>query len=138
MTSYNAVRDYVTTQQTLTSDGTAGSSSVLFGDGSMRNIMTQMEQALNSIIGGLSMSDLGLSFSETNDLVLDTSTLATTLTDDFDAVIALLATKTATSSSALTVVNTNASPPSSFVMDIAVDGSGALSFQSAATDPCSP
>jgi flagellar hook-associated protein 2 len=127
VTSYNAVRDYVTTQQTLTSDGTADSSSVLFGDGSMRNIMTQMEQALNSIIGGLSMSDLGLSFSETNDLVLDTSTLATTLTDDFDAVIALLATKTTTSSSALSVVNTNASPPSSFVMDIAVDGSGALS-----------
>jgi flagellar hook-associated protein 2 len=127
VTSYNAIRDYVTTQQTLTSDGTADSSSVLFGDGSMRNIMTQMEQALNSIIGGLSMSDLGLSFSETNDLVLDTSTLATTLTDDFDAVIALLATKTTTSSSALTVVNTSASPPSSFVMDIAVDGSGALS-----------
>jgi flagellar hook-associated protein 2 len=127
VTSYNAVRDYVTTQQTLTSGGTADSSSVLFGDGSMRNIMTQMEQALNSIIGGLSMSDLGLSFSETNELVLDTSTLATTLTDDFDAVIALLATKTTTSSSSLSVVNTNASPPPSFVMDIAVDGSGALS-----------
>ncbi|UPJ46384.1 flagellar filament capping protein FliD [Bradyrhizobium sp. 200] len=127
VTSYNAVRDYVTTQQTLTSDGTADSSSVLFGDGTMRNIMTQMEQALNSIIGGLSMSDLGLSFSETNDLVLDTSTLATTLTDDFDAVIALLATKTTASSSALTVVNTNSSPPSSFAMDIAVDSSGALS-----------
>lgn len=127
VTSYNAVRDYVTTQQTLTSDGTADSSSVLFGDGTMRNIMTQMEQALNSIIGGLSMSDLGLSFSETNDLVLDTSTLATTLTDNFDAVIALLATKTTASSSALTVVNTNSSPPSSFVMDIVVDSSGALS-----------
>jgi flagellar hook-associated protein 2 len=127
VTSYNAVRDYVTTQQTLTSDGSADSSSVLFGDGTMRNIMTQMEQALNSIIGGLSMSDLGLSFSETNDLVLDTSTLATTLTDNFDAVIALLATKTTTSSSSLTVVNTNSSPPSSFVMDIVVDSSGALS-----------
>ena len=127
VTSYNAVRDYVTSQQTLTSDGTADSSSVLFGDGTMRNIMTQMEQALNSIIGGLSMSDLGLSFSETNDLVLDTSTLATTLTDDFDAVIALLATKTTASSSTLTVVNTNSSPPSSFVMDIVVDDSGALS-----------
>ncbi|HVQ68284.1 MAG TPA: flagellar filament capping protein FliD [Bradyrhizobium sp.] len=127
VTSYNAVRDYVTTQQTLTSDGTADSSSVLFGDGSMRNIMTQMEQALNSIIGGLSMSDLGLSFSDTNDLVLDTSTLATTLAGNFNAVIALLATKTTTSSSTLTVVNTNSSPPSSFVMDIAVDSSGALS-----------
>jgi flagellar hook-associated protein 2 len=127
VTSYNAVRDYVTSQQTLSSSGTADSSAVLFGDGTMRNVMTQMEQVLNSIVGDLSMSDLGLSFSDTNDLVLDTSTLATTLADNIDGVIALLATKTTSSSAALAVVNTSSSPPSSFVMDIAVDSSGALS-----------
>ncbi|SEH58786.1 flagellar filament capping protein FliD [Tardiphaga sp. OK245] len=127
VTSYNAVRDYVTTQQTLSSSGTADTSAVLFGDGTMRSVMTQMEQVLNSIVGDLSMSDLGLSFSDTNDLVLDTSTLATTLADNIDGVIALLATKTTSSSAALAVVNTSSSPPSSFVMDIAVDSSGALS-----------
>lgn len=127
VTSYNAVRDYVTSQQTLSSSGTADSSAVLFGDGTMRSVMTQMEQVLNSIVGDLSMSDLGLSFSDTNDLVLDTSTLATTLADNLDGVIALLATKTTSSSAALAVVNTSSSPPSSFVMDIAVDSSGALS-----------
>jgi flagellar hook-associated protein 2 len=93
----------------------------------MRSVTTQMEQVLNSIVGDLSMSDLGLSFSDTNDLVLDTSTLATTLADNIDGVIALLATKTTSSSAALAVVNTSSSPPSSFVMDIAVDSSGALS-----------
>jgi flagellar hook-associated protein 2 len=127
VTSYNAVRDYVTTQQTLSSSGTADTSAVLFGDGTMRSVTTQMEQVLNSIVGDLSMSDLGLSFSDTNDLVLDTSTLATTLADNIDGVIALLATKTTNSSAALAVVNTSSSPPSSFVMDIAVDSSGALS-----------
>ncbi|MDR6657758.1 flagellar hook-associated protein 2 [Tardiphaga robiniae] len=127
VTSYNAMRDYVTSQQTLSSSGTADSSAVLFGDGTMRSVMTQMEQVLNSIVGDLSMSDLGLSFSDTNDLVLDTSTLATTLADNIDGVIALLATKTTSSSAALAVVNTSSSPPSSFVMDIAVDSSGALS-----------
>ncbi|KZD25123.1 flagellar filament capping protein FliD [Tardiphaga robiniae] len=127
VTSYNAVRDYVTSQQTLSSSGTADSSAVLFGDSTMRSVMTQMEQVLNSIIGDLSMTDLGLSFSDTNDLVLDTSTLATTLADNLDGVIALLATKTTSSSGALAVVNTSSSPPSSFVMDIAVDSSGALS-----------
>jgi flagellar hook-associated protein 2 len=127
VTSYNAVRDYVTTQQTLSSSGTADTSAVLFGDGTMRSVTTQMEQVLNSIVGDLSMSDLGLSFSDTNDLVLDTSTLATTLADNIDGVIALLATKTTSSSAALAVVNTSSSPPSSFVMDIAVDSSGALS-----------
>lgn len=127
VTSYNAVRDYVTSQQTLSSSGTADSSAVLFGDGTMRSVMTQMEQVLNSIVGDLSMSDLGLSFSDTNDLVLDTSALATTLADNLDGVIALLATRTTSSSAALAVVNTSSSPPSSFVMDIAVDSSGALS-----------
>lgn len=127
VTSYNAVRDYVTTQQTLSSSGTADTSAVLFSDGTMRNVMTQMEQVLNSMVGGLSMTDLGLSFSDTNDLVLDTSALATTLADNLSGVIALLATKTTTSSSSLAVVNTNSSPPASFVMDISVDSSGALS-----------
>jgi flagellar hook-associated protein 2 len=126
VTDYNAVRDYVTTQQTLSSDGTVDSSSVLFGDGTVRNIMTQIEQAMNSSVGGLSMTDLGLSFDENNDLVLDASTLQTTLADNLSGVIALLASKTTTSSSALAVVNTNSSPPASFVLDLTVDSSGAL------------
>jgi flagellar hook-associated protein 2 len=126
VTAYNAVRDYVTSQQTLSSDGTVDSSAVLFGDGAIRNIMTQLEQSMNTSVGGLSMTDLGLSFSDTNDLQLDTSTLATTLTDNLSGVIALLAAKTSTSSSALAVVNTNTSPPASFTLDLAVDSSGAL------------
>jgi flagellar hook-associated protein 2 len=116
----------VTSQQTLSSDGTVDSSAVLFGDGAIRNIMTQLEQSMNTSVGGLSMTDLGLSFSDTNDLQLDTSTLATTLTDNLSGVIALLAAKTSTSSSALAVVNTNTSPPASFTLDLAVDSSGAL------------
>jgi flagellar hook-associated protein 2 len=126
VTDYNAIRDFATTQQTLSSDGTVDDSSVLFGDGSLRNIMTQLEQAMNSSIGGLSMTDLGLSFSDTNDLVLNTSTLETTLADNLSGVIALLASKTSTSSSSLAVINTNSSPPASFVLDLAVDSSGAL------------
>jgi flagellar hook-associated protein 2 len=124
--AYNAVRAEVTTQQTLASSGTAESSAVLFGDGTMRSIMTQLEQAMNTSIGGLSMTDLGLSFSDTNTLELDTSELSNTLTGNLSGVIALLASKTTASSSALAVVNTSSSPPSSFVLDIAVDSSGAL------------
>lgn len=126
VTDYNAVRDYVTSQQTVGSDGTVDSSAVLFGDGTMRNIMTQMEQALNMSVGGLSLSDLGLSFSETNDLELDTSKLDATLTSNLSGVIALLATKTTASSSALSIVNTSSSPPASFVLDVAFDSSGKL------------
>ncbi|MGP9814343.1 flagellar filament capping protein FliD [Rhodopseudomonas sp. NSM] len=127
VTAYNAVREEVTAQQTLTSDGSADSSAVLFGDGTMRSIMTQLEQAMNSIIGGLSMTDLGLSFTETNTLEFDTSVLSTTLTGDLSGVIGLLAAKTSASSSSLAVINTNSSPPASFVLDLTVDESGTLS-----------
>jgi flagellar hook-associated protein 2 len=134
VTAYNAVRDYVTSQQQLSSDGTVASTSVLFGDGTMRNIMTQLEQAMNTSVGGLSMTDLGPSFSDTNDLVLDTSTLATTLSNNLSGVIALLAAKTSTSSSSLAVINTNSSPPASFVLDLAVDSSGSLTSASVGGD----
>jgi flagellar hook-associated protein 2 len=134
VTDYNAVRDYVTSQQQLGSDGTVSSTSVLFGDGTMRNIMSQLEGAMNSSVGGLSMTDLGLSFNDTNDLVLDTSTLSTTLTNNLNGVIALLAASTTTSSSTLSVVNTNSSPPASFVLDVAVDSSGKLTSASVGGD----
>ncbi|WP_445490922.1 flagellar filament capping protein FliD [Rhodopseudomonas sp. RCAM05734] len=132
--SYNAVRDFVATQQSLSSDGTVDSTSVLFGDGTMRNIVTQLEQSMNTSVGGLSMSDLGLSFDENNDLVLSASKLQTTLADNLSGVIALLASKTTTSSSTLAVINTNASPPASFVLDLAVDSSGALTSASVGGD----
>jgi flagellar hook-associated protein 2 len=134
VTDYNAFRDYVYSQQQLSTDGTSDSSSVLFGDGTMRDITTQIEQALNTSMGGLSLSDLGLSFDETNDLALDTSTLSTTLTDNLDGVIALLANKVTASSSSLSVVNTGSSPPASFTLDLVVDESGNLTSASVGGD----
>ncbi|MEH2483124.1 flagellar hook-associated protein 2 [Nitrobacteraceae bacterium AZCC 2146] len=134
VTSYNAFRDYVAGQQTLASDGTVDSTSVLFGDGTLRDITTQMEQALNSSIGGLSLSDLGLSFDETNDLVLDTSVLSTTMTNSLDDVISLLANRVTPSSSSLAVVNIGTSVPASFTLDLVVDGSGSLTSASVGGD----
>jgi flagellar hook-associated protein 2 len=134
VTDYNAFRDYVYGQQQLSSDGTVDSSSVLFGDGTMRTIMTQMEQALNSSIGGLSLSDLGLSFNTTNDLELDTSVLSTTLSQNLAGAMSLLSAQTTTSSSSLSVVNTGSSPPASFALDLTVDSSGALTSASVGGD----
>jgi flagellar hook-associated protein 2 len=134
VTDYNAFRDYVYGQQQLSSDGTVDSSSVLFGDGTMRTIMTQMERALNSSIDGLSLSDLGLSFNTTNDLELDTSVLSTTLSQNLAGAMSLLSAQTTTSSSSLSVVNTGSSPPASFVLDLTVDSSGALTSASVGGD----
>jgi flagellar hook-associated protein 2 len=134
VTDYNAFRDYVLSQQATSSDGTASSDAVLFGDGTLRDIMMQITDALNTSIGGLSLADLGLSFDENNNLEFDSSTLATTLTDNLDGVISLLSTRLTTSSSSLSVVNTSASPPSSFTLDIVMDSSGTLSSVSVGGD----
>src|SRR5207253_10519728 len=75
VTNYNAYRDAVIAQQATNSDGTAASSAVLFGDGTMRDITNRLEAVLTGSVGGLTMSDLGLSFNDKNELVLHSGTL---------------------------------------------------------------
>ena len=133
VTNYNAYRDAVIAQQATNSDGTASSSAVLFGDGTMRDIMDALQNAMNSTVGGLTMADLGLSFNDKNELELDTSTLANILSTNLSGVTTLLSAQTKTSSSQLTVVNTGTSPQS-FSLDLTVDSSGNLSSASVGGD----
>ncbi|WGD54293.1 flagellar filament capping protein FliD [Bradyrhizobium sp. CB1650] len=131
VTNYNTFRDAVMAQQATDSDGTASSSAVLFGDGTMRDIMDALQNALNSTVGGLTMADLGLSFNENNELELDSSTLTEILSTNLSGVATLLSAQTKTSSSRLSVVNTGTSPQS-FTLDLTVDSDGNLA--SAAVD----
>lgn len=133
VTNYNAFRDAVLTQQTTNSDGTASSSSVLFGDGTMRDIMNSLQAVLGTSVGGLTMADIGLSFNEKNELELDTGTLSTILSTNLSGVTALLSAQTKTSSSQLSVVNTGTSPQS-FTLDLTVDSSGSLTAASVGGD----
>ncbi len=133
VTNYNTFRDAVIAQQATASDGTADSSAVLFGDGTMRDIMDSLQNALNSTVGGLTMADLGLSFNEKNELELDTSTLSNVLSTNLSGVTTLLSAQTKTSSSQLSVVNTGTSPQS-FTLDLSVDSSGNLTSASVGGD----
>lgn len=133
VTNYNTFRDAVIAQQATATDGTADSSAVLFGDGTMRDIMDSLQSALNSTVGGLTMADLGLSFNEKNELELDTSTLSDVLSTNLSGVTTLLSAQTKTSSSQLSVVNTGTSPQS-FTLDLSVDSSGNLSSASVGGD----
>jgi len=133
VTNYNAFRDQVIAQSALNSDGTASSSAALFGDNTMRDIMTQLQQVLSGSVGGMTMADLGLSFNENNELALDTGTLSTVLTSNLAGVTRLLSAQTATSSSQLSVVNTGTSPQS-FTLDLTVDSTGTLTGASIAGD----
>ncbi|MBR0829975.1 flagellar filament capping protein FliD [Bradyrhizobium manausense] len=133
VTNYNAFRDEVIAQQSTDTDGTASSSAVLFGDGTMRNIMDRLQAALNSTVGDLTMADLGLSFNENNELELDTSTLSDILSTNLSGVTKLLSAQTTTSSNQLTVVNTGTSPQS-FALDLTVDSDGNLASASIGGD----
>jgi flagellar hook-associated protein 2 len=133
VTNYNTFRDDVIAQQATNSDGTASSSAVLFGDSTMRDIMTRMQQVMGTSVGGLTMADLGLSFNEQNELELDTGTLSTILSTNLSGVTALLSAQTTTSSSQLTVANTGTSPES-FTLDLTVDSSGNLTGASVGGD----
>lgn len=133
VTDYNTFRDAVIAQQATDSDGTASSSAVLFGDGTMRDIMDTLQNAMNSTVGGLTMADLGLSFNENNELELDTSTLSEILSTNLSGITTLLSAQTKTSSSQLTVVNTGTSPQS-FTLDLTVDSSGNLASASVGGD----
>lgn len=125
VTNYNTFRDAVIAQQATASDGTAASTAVLFGDSTMRDIMTRLQAVLGTSVNGMTMSDLGLSFNEKNELELDTGTLSTVLTTNLSGVTKLLSATTTTSSSQLSVVNTGTSPQS-FTLDLTVDSSGTL------------
>ena len=133
VTNYNAYRDAVIAQQATNADGTAASGAVLFGDGTMREITNKLEAVLSGTVGGLTMSDLGLSFNEKNELVLDSGTLSAILTSNLSGVTKFLSAQTATSSSQLTVVNTGTSPQS-LTLDLAVDSSGKLTGASIGGD----
>jgi flagellar hook-associated protein 2 len=133
VTDYNTFRDAVIAQQATNSDGTAASTAVLFGDSTMRDVMTQIEQALSTSVGGYSMSDLGLAFNENDELTLDTSTLSSFLSSDLTSATTLLSAQTTTSSSQLSVVNTGTSPQS-FTLALAVDSSGNLTSASVGGD----
>jgi flagellar hook-associated protein 2 len=130
VTAYNAFRDYAYTQQQTGSDGTASSDAVLFGDGTLRSISTQIASALNTRVNGLSLADLGLSFNSKNELELDTGTLETKLAAGLDDVKSLLQYTSTVSSSDLQVVSRGTGAPSSFSLDIVCDSSGQITSAS--------
>lgn len=126
-TDYNKFRTDVLAQQATSTDGTASSTAVLFGDGTMRDIMDQLQGVMAGSVGGLTMADLGLSFDtqNTNTLVYDQSDLDNSLSTNLAGITQLLTAQTTTSSSQLSVVN-NGLNPQSFTLDVQVDSSGKL------------
>lgn len=130
--AYNALRDFVTTQQAVSSDGTKSEDATLFADNLLRQITKSVYEGLNTSITTddgevLSLSSLGITFDSSNNLELDEDTLNTFLTDDIDQVKQLLGLNMTSSSSSLSLLRYNSSMTSaSFTLDIDVASDGSL------------
>lgn len=124
--AYNAYREWALTQQETSSSGGASSDAVLFGDSTIRSINQQIASALTFSLDDVSMSAIGLSFDENNELQLDEDTLNDVLNTDPDIIQQLFAYTFESSSSDLGILYRGTSAPSTFTLDVTVDADGNL------------
>ncbi|WP_372394569.1 flagellar filament capping protein FliD [Azospirillum sp. HJ39] len=138
--AYNAYRDFVVSQQSTTSSGTASDDATLFADTLLRQITQSVSSALNTSITAddgtvLSMASLGITFDSSNNLELDEDTLNSILTSDIDAVKQLLGLNMTSSSSQMSLLRYESSQSSlSFTLDIERGEDGTLSSASVGGD----
>ena len=130
ITAYNALRDFIATQQEVEADGTVAEDAVLFGDSTLR----AMGSSLSALIGATgegdiaSLFDLGITMDESNHLVLsDETALNNAILSDADAFQALFETQVTTSDSTLKLISNSSSQDLSFTLDVTFDADGSIS-----------
>lgn len=129
VSAYNSLRDFVLTNQSLSTSGTTASdSAVLFGDSILRSVTSSVQSILSSEVNGLSLGKLGISFDVNNYLQIKTATLENALDNSFDSVQALFSYQASSSSGNLQLLSHNDTLTSATLnFDLTVDGSGKLS-----------
>lgn len=132
--AYNAYREWAVTQQATATGGTASDDAVLFGDGTLRSVNLSVASALSTMVGELSLSGIGITYDSSNMLELDEDALDDALLENLDAVQSLFTFDLTSSSSDLMLLARGSGAPSSFTLDVAVDGSGAVTSASVGGD----
>ncbi len=138
--SYNALRDFAAAQVQVGEDGTVDEDAVLFGDGTLRSIVSSIGQTIASEVDGLasgalsSLAELGITLDSDNKLVVDESKLDDKLVSDLDGVRKVFEFTFEASSSELAVYSrSNALADTSFTVNI-VDSDGDGVIESADID----
>ena len=134
VTSYNALRDFVIAQNKTASDGTADSSTVLFGDSALRSVSQQLESDLNTMVSNNSLASFGITFDSDNKLEVDATTLESALNNNLSDIQSLFEFQTTTSASDIRVLARGTDAPTSFTLDVTLDGSGAIASASVGGD----
>lgn len=127
--AYNALRDFVVTNQTVGSDGTVSEDAVLFADSLLRDAGRQLGAMLSGAVASAdddvaALSDLGITFNASNQLELsDETTLDNLLLTDLSSVASFFETRFSADNSDLKLLKNDTALSFDFSLEItAVDG----------------
>lgn len=124
--AYNTFRDFVVTNQSTQSDGTAEDEATLFGDSTLRGVANDAQTILSSAVDENSLAAIGITFDANNKLTVNDTTLENALQDDLNSVQSLFTYSMTASSGDLGLVR-HPDKSLSFTLDITVDADGKLS-----------
>lgn len=128
ITSYNALRDYIKSQQVVSDKGTLDSSVVLFGDTVMENLNRSLQGILGGSYGsgGTTLSTLrnvGITLDTDNKLVMDETKFDTALIDKFSQVRDIFQAKVTVDNTEFRMTkNTSTNGNQNFAMQITMSG----------------
>jgi flagellar hook-associated protein 2 len=124
--AYNALRDFIDTNQTVGSDGTVADDAVLFADSILRGVTKQLSSILSASPASAddtvdSLAALGITLNADNQLELsDETTLDNLLLENLDSLQDFFETHFTTSDSALKLLKNGTSASLSFTLDVTV------------------
>ncbi|PTC01139.1 hypothetical protein C9975_03635 [Thalassospira xiamenensis] len=135
--AYNELRSFVITNQSYEAGQGADEDAVLFGDSLLSSVVSSVYDALSFTEDSetyASLSSIGITFDESNYLVIDSETLEDALVSNFDEVADLFSLSTDTGSDTLLVSEADGTYTGTFTIDIEVDAEGNITSASVGGD----
>lgn len=132
ITAYNALRDFVTTQQTVSSDGEVADDAVLFADTLLRSLTRTLSSILTSTSASAAgdfdhLSDLGVTFDSGNYLELtDETALDDALLSNLADLESFFETSFEASDSGLKLLKNETTRSFDFTLEVTVDDDGTI------------
>jgi flagellar hook-associated protein 2 len=127
VTAYNSWESFVQQNEATDSSGAAAASATLFGDSSLRDASLQVDMAITQKVNGTSLGALGISLNNSNEMVVDSTTLDDALNNNFNTVANLFQATLTSSSVNLQPSGSNLSSfAGSLTFGITTDATGGI------------
>lgn len=127
--AYNELRSFIIDNQAYEAGEGADEDAVLFGDSVLSSVASTVYDALSFSTDSetsASLSAIGISYDESNYLVIDEEELENALVSDYDDVVSLFSFSGKTGSDELLVLESDGKYTGTFSIDVATDADGNL------------